>query len=43
MDARGFITGQLLSTIAQKYKHIDQTVVLGRGYNYCTAFEWALN
>jgi len=27
---------------AQRYRYIDQTVVLGRGYNYSTAFEWAL-
>lgn len=26
----------------QRYRDIDQTVVLGRGYNYATAFEWAL-
>lgn len=27
---------------AQRYRYIDQTVVLGRGYNYSTAYEWAL-
>ncbi|WKZ34284.1 MAG: SIS domain-containing protein [Anaerolineales bacterium] len=27
---------------AQRYRYMDQTVVLGRGYNYSTAFEWAL-
>jgi glutamine---fructose-6-phosphate transaminase (isomerizing) len=27
---------------AQRYRYIDQTVVLGRGYNYSTTFEWAL-
>lgn len=26
----------------QRYRYMDQTVVLGRGYNYSTAFEWAL-
>jgi glucosamine--fructose-6-phosphate aminotransferase (isomerizing) len=26
----------------QRYRYIDQTVVLGRGFNYATAFEWAL-
>jgi glucosamine--fructose-6-phosphate aminotransferase (isomerizing) len=26
----------------QRYRTIDQTVVLGRGFNYATAFEWAL-
>lgn len=27
---------------AQRYRYMQQCVVLGRGYNYCTAFEWAL-
>lgn len=27
---------------AQRYRFMDQCVVLGRGYNYSTAFEWAL-
>ncbi len=31
-----------ISQAAQRYRYIDQTVVLGRGYNYATAFEWAL-
>lgn len=31
-----------VETAAQRYRYIDQTVVLGRGYNYSTAFEWAL-
>ncbi|HXF84118.1 MAG TPA: SIS domain-containing protein, partial [Anaerolineales bacterium] len=26
----------------QRYRYMDQTVVLGRGFNYATAFEWAL-
>lgn len=26
----------------QRYRYMDQCVVLGRGYNYATAFEWAL-
>lgn len=26
----------------QRYRYIDQTIVLGRGFNYATAFEWAL-
>lgn len=30
------------SSAAQRYRYIDQTVVLGRGFNYATAFEWAL-
>ena len=31
-----------LAQAAQRYRYIDQTVVLGRGFNYATAFEWAL-
>lgn len=31
-----------ISNLAQRYRDIDHTVVLGRGFNYCTAFEWAL-
>lgn len=27
---------------AQRYRYMDQFVVLGRGYNYCTAFEISL-
>ncbi len=26
----------------QRYRYMNQTVVLGRGFNYATAFEWAL-
>jgi glutamine---fructose-6-phosphate transaminase (isomerizing) len=28
--------------IAQSHKDVQQCVVLGRGFNYCTAHEWAL-
>ncbi|MCC6568216.1 MAG: SIS domain-containing protein [Anaerolineales bacterium] len=31
-----------ISQAVQRYRYIDQAVVLGRGYNYATAFEWAL-
>ena len=31
-----------ISEAVQRYRYIDQTVVLGRGFNYATAFEWAL-
>lgn len=31
-----------IAEASQRYRYIDQTVVLGRGYNYATAFEWAL-
>ncbi len=33
---------QLIAQAVQRYRYISQTVVLGRGYNYATAFEWAL-
>ncbi|MCC6259988.1 MAG: SIS domain-containing protein [Anaerolineales bacterium] len=32
----------LIKEAVQRYRYIDQAVVLGRGYNYSTAFEWAL-
>jgi glutamine---fructose-6-phosphate transaminase (isomerizing) len=31
-----------IAQASQRYRYIDQTVVLGRGFNYSTAFEWAL-
>jgi len=31
-----------ISQAAQRYRYMDRTVVLGRGFNYSTAFEWAL-
>ncbi len=31
-----------ISRIAERYRYMDQCVVLGRGYNYATAFEWSL-
>jgi len=33
---------EFIARAAQRYRYIDQTVVLGRGFNYATAFEWAL-
>jgi glutamine---fructose-6-phosphate transaminase (isomerizing) len=41
-------TGQVLdldeqiAQMAQRYRYMSQCVVLGRGFNYATAFEWAL-
>lgn len=32
----------LIAQAVQRYRYIDQAVVLGRGFNYATAFEWAL-
>jgi glutamine---fructose-6-phosphate transaminase (isomerizing) len=31
-----------LKTSAARYRYMEQSVVLGRGYNYSTAYEWAL-
>ncbi|NWG08652.1 MAG: SIS domain-containing protein [Chloroflexi bacterium] len=31
-----------IAEAAQRYRYMDQAVVLGRGFNYATAFEWAL-
>ncbi len=33
---------QAMANAVQKYKYANRCVVLGRGYNYATAFEWAL-
>ena len=33
---------QHISEAAERYRYMQQCVVLGRGYNYSTAFEWAL-
>ncbi|MEW6716447.1 MAG: SIS domain-containing protein [Chloroflexota bacterium] len=31
-----------IETMSQRYRYMRHCVVLGRGYNYATAFEWAL-
>jgi glucosamine--fructose-6-phosphate aminotransferase (isomerizing) len=31
-----------IAQAVQRYRYMDRTVVLGRGFNYSTAFEWAL-
>jgi glucosamine--fructose-6-phosphate aminotransferase (isomerizing) len=33
---------KVIEPAAQRYRYMEQCVVLGRGYNYATAFEWAL-
>jgi glutamine---fructose-6-phosphate transaminase (isomerizing) len=33
---------QFIQAAASRYRYMQQCVVLGRGYNYATAFEWAL-
>jgi len=31
-----------IEQVAERYRYMEQCVVLGRGYNYATAFEWSL-
>ena len=31
-----------ITRMVERYRYMRQCVVLGRGFNYCTAFEWAL-
>jgi glutamine---fructose-6-phosphate transaminase (isomerizing) len=31
-----------IAEIAERYRYMAQCVILGRGYNYATAYEWAL-
>ena len=31
-----------IARMAERYRYMRECVVLGRGFNYCTAFEWAL-
>ncbi|MFT3890879.1 MAG: SIS domain-containing protein [Anaerolineales bacterium] len=33
---------ETIQQMAQRYRYMDHCVVLGRGFNYATAFEWAL-
>ena len=33
---------RMISDAAQRYRYMQQCVILGRGYNYSTVFEWAL-
>lgn len=33
---------ELIASLVERYRDMEQCVVLGRGYNYSTAFEWAL-
>jgi glucosamine--fructose-6-phosphate aminotransferase (isomerizing) len=34
--------GPKIQNIVERYRYMDQCVVLGRGFNYSTAFEWSL-
>lgn len=31
-----------MARVVERYRYMDQCVVIGRGYNYATAFEWSL-
>lgn len=31
-----------IEVVAERYRYMESCVVIGRGYNYATAFEWAL-
>jgi glucosamine--fructose-6-phosphate aminotransferase (isomerizing) len=31
-----------MACMAERYRYMEQCVVIGRGYNYATAFEWSL-
>ncbi len=33
---------RVIENAAQRYRYMSQCVVLGRGYNYATAYEWSL-
>lgn len=33
---------ETIAQMAQRYRYMDHCVVLGRGFNYATAFEWSL-
>jgi len=33
---------QEIACMAERYRYMSQCVVIGRGYNYATAFEWSL-
>jgi glucosamine--fructose-6-phosphate aminotransferase (isomerizing) len=37
-----FNLDEKIAQMAQRYRYMRQCVVLGRGFNYATAFEWAL-
>ena len=33
---------ETIKRVAERYRYMEQCVILGRGYNYATAFEWSL-
>lgn len=40
--ARVLALDEPIAQMAQRYRYMDHCVVLGRGFNYATAFEWSL-
>jgi glucosamine--fructose-6-phosphate aminotransferase (isomerizing) len=36
------VLDKVIKQMTQRYRYMSQCVVLGRGFNYATAFEWAL-
>ncbi len=36
------ILTQQIERVAERYRYMNQCVILGRGFNYATAFEWSL-
>jgi glucosamine--fructose-6-phosphate aminotransferase (isomerizing) len=39
---QALLLDEQISRMAQRYRYMNHCVVLGRGFNYATAFEWAL-
>lgn len=39
---QALLLDEQISHMTQRYRYMSQCVVLGRGFNYATAFEWAL-
>jgi glucosamine--fructose-6-phosphate aminotransferase (isomerizing) len=42
MVAQALTVPNQIERVAERYSYVRQCVVIGRGYNYCTAFEMAL-
>lgn len=42
MVRRVLALDETIERVAERYRYMERCVVLGRGYNYATAFEWSL-
>ncbi|MEM5774996.1 MAG: SIS domain-containing protein, partial [Anaerolineaceae bacterium] len=42
LAAQALEQDEIIRQLAERYAYMEQCVVLGRGYNYSSAFEWAL-